>query len=69
MALLAPMIGQVTRRIFYDTDAEAGIMQCLPKGGAGFALMRCFADRAPVDGLERDVAHMIGIEEQDRIYC
>jgi hypothetical protein len=55
MTFLAPMIGQITGRIVYYPDAQAGKLKGLPGGLARFAGMYGFYYFGPVNGLKINI--------------
>ena len=57
MAFPAPVIGQVTGTVFNDTQAQALVLYGLPERSTGFALVFGLFNAAPVNGLERYMAH------------
>jgi hypothetical protein len=61
------MIGQITRRVLHYADTQAGILQRLPKGSAGFAFVFYFGNGIPVDSLEGDVAHNLLFVRQGKL--
>ncbi len=58
VALLAPMVGDVTRRVVDHPHADLAELPGAPGRRSGFAAMRGRLDAGPVGGAERDVADL-----------
>jgi len=68
VAALAPMVGDVPRRILDDARANVSALDRPPRRGTGIARVCCWRNGRPVHSLKRDVlqAHALRIERPAR---